>query len=201
MLGRSCLTAAASSTCLSRQALTATPTYLSTSACLPLRKIVKNVDDKTTTVEGVYIPSDRKDNLLQPSVEASYSGTPCKSEPCNAVTRSCHPFCRFNFVHEVKHTDVLIISQFMDSQGKIMDREVTGLCKRQHTRVNKLIKMAAKSGLFPKEQDQFREEKEKVPGANLNCYYDERTIDIQHMRNVRNNRRFAWKDVEKWNQR
>jgi len=154
-----------------------------------------------TTVEGVYIESDRKDKLLQPPVEAVYNGTPCKSDPGHVVGRSCHPFCRFNFVHEVKHTDVLIISQFMDSSGKIMDKEVTGLCQRQHVRVNKLIKMAAKAGLLPKEQDQFREEKEKVPGANLNCYYDERTIDIQHMRNARSTKRFAWTTVDNWNKK
>lgn len=159
------------------------------------------MDDKTTTVEGVYVESDRKDKLLQPPVEALYTGTPCKGEPGHVVARSCHPFCRFNFVHEVKHTDVLIISQFMDSNGKIMNKEVTGLCARQHVRVEKLIKMAAKAGLLPKEKDQFREEKKKVPGANLNSYYDERTIDIQHLRNLRNRERFAWKDVKKWNQR
>merc|ERR1712212_544912 len=155
MLGRSCLTGALSSASLSRQALTSSPTCLSTSACLRVRKIVKNEDEKMTTVEGVYIPSERKDRLLEPPVDALYSGTPCKSQPGHVVTRSCHPFCRFNFVHEVKHTDVLIISQFMDSEGKILDKELTGLCQRQHTRVDKLIKMAAKSGLFPKEQDQF----------------------------------------------
>ena len=95
--------------------------------------------------------------------------------------------------------DVLILSQFMESTGKIMNREVTGLCKRQHVRVEKLIKMAAKAGLFPKELDQFREEKATKPGADLNCYYDERTIDIQHLRKTKNVKRHGWNDVAKWN--
>ena len=75
---------------------------------------------------------------------------------------------------------MLILAQFMDSKGQIMDKDVTGLCLRQHIRVEKLIKMAAKSGLFPKEKDVFSTEKETIPGADLNCYYDENTIDIQH---------------------
>ena len=55
----------------------------------------------------------------------------------------------------------------MDSSGKIMNQEVTGLCRRQHQRVNKLIKMAAKSGLFPKHLDQFSKEKEEVRNRKL----------------------------------
>ena len=87
----------------------------------------------------------------------------------------------------------------MDSTGKIMNQEMTGLCKRQHARVEKLIKMSAKSGLFPSHMDQFREEKVTKPGANLNSYYDERTIDIQHLRHKREKKQWAWNDMDNWN--
>ena len=52
--------------------------------------------------------------------------------------------------------DVLILHQFMQKDGKIMDRQVTGLCHRQHMRMDKLIRMAQKAGLFPKQLDQYR---------------------------------------------
>merc|ERR1712142_650677 len=144
------------------------------------------------TIEGVQVESDRKDRLVQPQVAPVGTQQDRKCNSGHQVSQSCHPFCRFNFVHEVKHTDVLILAQFMDTKGVIMDRETTGLCLRQHQRVNKLIKMAAKAGLFPKERDQFRSEKESLPGANLNSYYDEKTIDIQHLNLLRKKKRYSW---------
>ncbi len=53
-------------------------------------------------------------------------------------------------------SDVLILRQFMREDGKIIDFWVSGLCKRQHMRMNKLIRMAQRAGLFPKELDQYR---------------------------------------------
>jgi len=192
MLGRSYRSAALSwsSSLLSNQPSSA----ITTSAGLRVRKIIQSEDekDKTTTIEGVHIPS-KQTRVLQPPEEAKYHGRACGSQPDHVMSKQCHPFCRFDFVHQVKHTDVLILSQFMDSSGKIMNQEVTGLCRRQHQRVNKLIKMAAKSGLFPKHLDQFSKEKEEIPGANLKCYYDEKTIDIQYMNSVRQEARNKWR--------
>ena len=48
--------------------------------------------------------------------------------------------------------DVLILQQFMRNDGQMISRHETGLCKRQHFRMAKLVKMAQKAGLFPPEQ-------------------------------------------------
>ncbi len=73
----------------------------------------------------------------------------------------------------------------MRSDGHIMDRSVTGLCRRQQNRMEKLIRMAAKAGLFPPEKDIYCGDKQdpKMPWTKLNCYYDEKTIDIQWREN------------------
>ena len=46
-------------------------------------------------------------------------------------------------------SDVLILEQFVEGDGRLMSRSVTGLCKRQQFRITKLVKMAQKAGLMP----------------------------------------------------
>ena len=50
---------------------------------------------------------------------------------------------------EFSFSDVLILEQFVEGDGKLMSRTVTGLCKRQQFRITKLVKMAQKAGLMP----------------------------------------------------
>lgn len=49
---------------------------------------------------------------------------------------------------DIKHTDVLILSQFVRSDGCMLPRRVTGLCKRQQKRVGTLVTMAHKAGKY-----------------------------------------------------
>lgn len=42
--------------------------------------------------------------------------------------------------------DVLVLHQFVDTKGKIIPRNVTGLCKLQHRRMDYLLVMAEKAG-------------------------------------------------------
>ena len=157
--------------------LNSTCKLFSTSQAKNIRKIEINEEDadpksgkRNISIEGV-ISELPKQNLMMPE----YS----KASGCKSAADNCHPLCRFSSVHEIKHTDVLILRQFMDHEGKMISREITGLCKRQHVRMTKLIKMAAKAGLFPSNLDIFREEKQSVPASKLNSYWDESTIDIQ----------------------
>ena len=103
------------------------------------REIVITEKGKTIIVEGVERESERKNCLINPEFPRKNS--------CDAKG-SCHSLCQFDEVHEIKHTDVLILEQFVDNSGKIISRDVTGLCERQHYRMNKLIGMAQKSGLM-----------------------------------------------------
>ena len=149
----------------------------STSSNLNIReiKLSETPDAKTgkrnITVEGIV--TENSGNIIAvPTFN--------KANNCDNVSEGCHPLCRFNFVHEIKHTDILILRQFMDNAGKVINRDVTGLCRRQHIRISKLIKMAAKAGLFPADKDMFKNEKQIVPGARFNSYWDECSIDAQH---------------------
>ena len=151
---------------------------ISTSSGLNIREIKMSEETpdiktgkRTLVVEGI-VQNSSKERLVAPT----YS----KAKGCQNVSPNCHPLCRFNFVHEINHTDVLILMQFIDKAGNVIPRQVTGLCQRQHTRVTKLVKMAAKAGLFPEKQDMFREEKKKLPATRFNSYWDDSSIDVQH---------------------
>ena len=52
-------------------------------------------------------------------------------------------------------SDVLILSQFVDSQGRMIDRVTVGICKRQYKRLDKLVRMAQKAGLMG-DKDQYK---------------------------------------------
>lgn len=47
---------------------------------------------------------------------------------------------------DVKHTDVLILSQFVRSDGCMLPRRITGLCKKQQKRISSMVSMAQKAG-------------------------------------------------------
>ena len=47
---------------------------------------------------------------------------------CGVGSHSCHPFCKSPIVNQVKHTDVLILNQFVDSRGEMYSQEDLGIC-------------------------------------------------------------------------
>lgn len=49
---------------------------------------------------------------------------------------------------DLKHTDVLILSQFLRSDGCMLPKRITGLCRVQQRRVATLVTMAQKAGMF-----------------------------------------------------
>ncbi|OQR78462.1 28S ribosomal protein S18a [Tropilaelaps mercedesae] len=60
--------------------------------------------------------------------------------------RQCS-LCRMG-IHNVRHTDVLVISQFMDRHGEILPRQITGLCAQQYRRVSISLYQAQRVGLI-----------------------------------------------------
>jgi hypothetical protein len=50
--------------------------------------------------------------------------------------------------------------------------------------------MAQKAGLMPT-KDKFSEEKQKDPTKKLNCYWDEKTIDIQWNERQKRSKRYS----------
>lgn len=91
-------------------------------------------EGNTTVIEGVFIDSPRKGFVVKPK-----------------HTSSACPLCRLG-LKRLNHTDVLILSQFMDSRGNLLPRNVTGLCAKQHKIVGTLLYQAQRTGLIYNEE-------------------------------------------------
>uniref|UniRef100_A0A1B6KVX7 Large ribosomal subunit protein mL66 n=1 Tax=Graphocephala atropunctata TaxID=36148 RepID=A0A1B6KVX7_9HEMI len=124
-----------------------------------VKTILEKQEGKTLVIEGVVSPSSREKLLVKTEPEA----------------KAC-PLCRLNL--DVKHTDVLILSQFVRQDGCMLPKRITGLCSVQQKRVSYMVTMAHKAGLMGKL---------KPPKANIdptkrdqwkkfNTYFDETTI-------------------------
>lgn len=155
--------------------------FFSPSCLRTIREIQITETEKAIVIEGVEQPSGREPYLVQVPT------------PAHGCSDKCHPLCKLEFVHEIKYTDVLILHQFMSKTGTIIEREVTGLCARQHKRMEKLIKMAQKAGLMPHEQDIYWDRKQERPWERLNSYWDEKTIDTQWLENEKRSKARSFK--------
>lgn len=92
-----------------------------------LVKVVK--EGGTLEIYGETVPSPRAPLLLK---EVSEPGK-----------KFC-PKCTLGL--DIKHTDVLILSQYLRSDGCILPRRITGLCNTQQKNIGTMIKMAQKAG-------------------------------------------------------
>ncbi|XP_060711812.1 39S ribosomal protein S18a, mitochondrial isoform X2 [Hemiscyllium ocellatum] len=88
-----------------------------------LREIVRVQDGQSTTIEGRKIED-----------------SPVGSEPPNP-SGQC-PICRWNLKHKYNYTDVLLLSQFIRSDGGMLPRRITGLCFEEHKKIEICVKMA-----------------------------------------------------------
>ncbi|KAK2726678.1 large ribosomal subunit protein mL66-like [Artemia franciscana] len=128
-----------------------------------LKKIEQEEKENKIVIKATYYDSDRVNNLLPQ--------TAIHSENCGAC-----PLCRIGI--PVMHTDVLIISQFVNSKGGIMPRKVTGLCKRMQKRIDYLVPMAQRAGLLMNLTPDYskKDPKRRRGWKRFNTYYDESTI-------------------------
>ncbi|KAB7507629.1 28S ribosomal protein S18a, mitochondrial, partial [Armadillidium nasatum] len=109
----------------------ATSLQIHTSSPRFLKEIVTTEDNNVITIEGKYVESPRQGQLVKNPIE----------------DKKVCVLCALNL--NLKHTDVLILSQFLRSDGCILPRRITGLCKRQQKIVTYLVAMAQKAGLMP----------------------------------------------------
>ncbi|ENN70789.1 hypothetical protein D910_03651 [Dendroctonus ponderosae] len=96
------------------------------SSVLGIKEIKQVQNDKELVIYGEIQPSPREPYLL-------------KNED------HCCPICASGL--DVKHTDVLILSQFVRSDGCMLPKRITGLCKSQQKRMGSLVTMAQKAGM------------------------------------------------------
>ena len=89
-------------------------------------------------VEGVDVPSPRSQYLVRAEnfIDLAHDGENCQT---------CY-MCALKL--NIKHTDVLILSQFVRSDGCMLPRRITKLCRRQQKKIGKMVTMAQKAGLF-----------------------------------------------------
>ena len=96
------------------------------------RQIVRNFNTSLVTFKQIkHTETDHKilvEGIIdKPQAQAVV--TEKKSGPnCGVGSHSCHPFCKSPIVKEVKHTDVLILNQFVDSKGEMYSQEDLGIC-------------------------------------------------------------------------
>merc|ERR1712137_550678 len=103
--------------------------FFHSTAALNLREVIETTEDNVTTVEGKIYESSRTKHL------AKVDGPP---DVC--------VLCKLNL--DLKYTDVLIVSQFVQQDGEIVPRLVLGLCRPQHANMKKLIAKAHRAGLM-----------------------------------------------------
>lgn len=80
-------------------------------------------------ISGEYVPSPREHLVLKEVIEPG--------------KKFC-PKCTLGL--DLKHTDVLIISQYLRSDGSMLPRAITGLCNVQQKYIGTLVTMAHKAG-------------------------------------------------------
>uniref|UniRef100_UPI00358EB165 large ribosomal subunit protein mL66 isoform X2 n=1 Tax=Myxine glutinosa TaxID=7769 RepID=UPI00358EB165 len=115
-----------------------------------IREVVENREGKTLTIEG------RKVDF------------PEVPEPPNPGGQC--PICRWNLKYKYDYTDVLLVSQFIYSDGTLLPRKTTGLCEEEHHKMGACVRMALRAGLLPDHKPESS--KDSVPKAKtlLNRY-------------------------------
>ncbi|XP_034944250.1 28S ribosomal protein S18a, mitochondrial [Chelonus insularis] len=122
-----------------------------------LKEIIERKEGKTLILEAKIVQDPKEARLLKPNENGA-----------------C-PLCAAGI--DVKHTDVLILSQFLRSDGCMLPRRVTGLCWIQQKRVETMVIMAHRAGLL-----KFPPFARKDPARRLgfNTWYDEDTIEWKY---------------------
>ncbi|KAM8726781.1 large ribosomal subunit protein mL66 [Acanthopagrus schlegelii] len=123
-----------------------------------IRQVVEKKDSKTTTLEGQILD------------------IPAAPQPPNP-TAKC-PIYRWNLQHKYNYTDVLLLSQFIRSDGGMLPRKITGLCLEEHRKIAICVQMAHREGLLPDHKPKLPEgHVPKRPKPQLNRYLTRWSID------------------------
>ncbi|KOC59749.1 28S ribosomal protein S18a, mitochondrial [Habropoda laboriosa] len=134
---------------------------ISLSATTRLKEIIEKKEGNTIIFEAVIKEDTNDERFLKP-----------KNGAC--------PICSSGL--DIKHTDVLILNQFVRSDGYILPRRITGLCNVQQKRISSLIIMAQSAGLMLRADPKggllhpLRRRKWK----KFNTYFDESTIKAKY---------------------
>ncbi|KAF3422671.1 hypothetical protein E2986_12611 [Frieseomelitta varia] len=134
---------------------------ISLSAVTRIKEIVQKKEGNTLIFEAVIKPDPYEGRFLK-----------SKNGACSICSAGL----------DIKHTDVLILNQFVTSEGNILPRRVTGLCEMQQKRISSLILMAQHAGLMLRRSPKggLLHPLQKRKWKKFNSYYDERTIRARY---------------------
>ncbi|XP_034832381.1 large ribosomal subunit protein mL66 [Maniola hyperantus] len=141
---------------------------ISTTKQLHLKELRERKEGSTLILEGVKVPSPRTELLIRAENIKELT-------PVEKPEHTCY-MCALEL--DVKHTDVLILSQFVRSDGCMLPRRITGLCLRQQKKVGKMVSMAQKAGLMINLTPSYckKDPKKRYGYKKFNTYFDEKTI-------------------------
>ncbi|CAD5119026.1 DgyrCDS7676 [Dimorphilus gyrociliatus] len=97
-----------------------------------INELQRKTENDITTIEGVFVESDRKDTVVKVENE-----------------KNLCPLCPFKLGFEIKYSDVLIISQFLKADGHLLPRRATGLCEKAQRKLLLTVHKAQRAGLMP----------------------------------------------------
>lgn len=128
--------------------------------------VVHDEKKQAIVVEAKLIPSPNNELLVKELVECQKDG------------KQFCPECTLGL--DIKHTDVLILSQYVRPDGCMLPRRVTGLCKRQQKRIGNMVTMAQKAGLMMNLTPSWskKDPKARYGMKKFNSYFDENTIKL-----------------------
>ena len=94
------------------------------------RQVVRSLNTSVTAFKQIK-HTETDNRIVVEGVMDTHKATDQKtgSAPkCAGGSHQCHPFCKSPIVKEVRHTDVLILNQFVDSKGEMYSKEDLGIC-------------------------------------------------------------------------
>ncbi|KAJ6223942.1 hypothetical protein RDWZM_002487 [Blomia tropicalis] len=115
---------------------------ISTTASKMVKEIRVSENDEKIVVEAVKVESERTSYLVEKIVEIDESLK--RKSYCGAC-----PLCKLN-LKRLAYSDVLILEQFIESNGTLIAREFTGLCHKSYAKVRTLVKQSQKAKLLPR---------------------------------------------------
>ncbi|XP_019738302.1 large ribosomal subunit protein mL66 [Hippocampus comes] len=135
---------------ISLQRIQVPPLSHSVSQRRGIRQVVEKREGQTVTMEGKILD------------------TAAAPEPPNP-TAKC-PIYRWNLQNKYNYTDVLLLSQFIRSDGGMLPKRITGLCPEEHRKVAVCVQMAHRAGLLPDHRPKLPEGHVPKPKPQLNRY-------------------------------
>eukprot|EP00057_Strongylocentrotus_purpuratus_P025920 XP_011680394.1 PREDICTED: 28S ribosomal protein S18a, mitochondrial-like [Strongylocentrotus purpuratus] len=95
-------------------------------------------------------------------IEALYEEPGVNYSPIDNPHGAC-PICSRNL--HITYKDVLILSQFVDKDGNVLSRELTGVCAKQQLHLRECVERAMAADLLPNHRpSHLPSPQEKEPG-------------------------------------